>query len=238
VLIAAPTGSGKTLAAFLVCIDRLLRAAEAGAAAPDETSVVYVSPLKALAADIGKNLETPLAEIRALAHEHGLALPALRVQLRSGDTTAAQRAAMIRRPPQILVTTPESLYLLVTSERSRARLRSVRTLIVDEIHALAGQKRGVHLALTIERLVALCERPPQRVGLSATQHPIEHTARLLVGAGVERSTPDGSPRCTIVDLGRRRALDLRIELPGSELGPVASLASPTRLGSIRPRWCS
>jgi ATP-dependent Lhr-like helicase len=222
VLIAAPTGSGKTLAAFLVCIDRLLRAAEAGAAAPDETSVVYVSPLKALAADIGKNLETPLAEIRALAHEHGLALPALRVQLRSGDTTAAQRAAMIRRPPQILVTTPESLYLLVTSERSRARLRSVRTLIVDEIHALAGQKRGVHLALTIERLVALCERPPQRVGLSATQHPIEHTARLLVGAGVERSTPDGSPRCTIVDLGRRRALDLRIELPGSELGPVAS----------------
>ena len=152
----------------------------------------------------------------------GSVLPSLRVQLRSGDTTPAQRAAMIRRPPQIVVTTPESLYLLVTSERSRERLRSVHTLIVDEIHALAGQKRGVHLALTIERLAALCERPPQRVGLSATQHPIEYTAQLLVGAGADRSTPEGRPRCTIVDLGRHRALDLRIEVPGSELGPVAS----------------
>jgi len=223
VLIAAPTGSGKTLAAFLVCIDRLLRTAEAaGGELPDETAVVYVSPLKALAADVGKNLETPLAEIRAVARECGLCLPSLRVQLRSGDTTPAQRAAMIRRPPQIVVTTPESLYLLVTSERSRERLRSVHTLIVDEIHALAGQKRGVHLALTIERLAALCERPPQRVGLSATQHPIEYTAQLLVGAGADRSTPEGRPRCTIIDLGRHRALDLRIEVPGSELGPVAS----------------
>src|SRR5271165_2367562 len=212
VLIAAPTGSGKTLAAFLVCIDRLLRAAEAaGGELPDETAVVYVSPLKALAADVGKNLETPLAEIRAVAHELGLSLPSLRVALRSGDTTPAQRAAMIRRPPQIVVTTPESLYLLVTSERSRERLRKVRTLIIDEIHALAGQKRGVHLALTVERLAALCERPPQRLGLSATQHPIEHTARLLVGSGADRSTADGNPRCTIVDLGRHRALDLRIE---------------------------
>ena len=223
VLIAAPTGSGKTLAAFLVCIDRLLRAAEAaGGELPDETSVVYVSPLKALAADVGKNLEGPLAEIRTVAHELGLTLPPLRVALRSGDTTAAQRAGMLRRPPHILVTTPESLFLLVTSGKSRERLRSVRTLILDEIHALAGDKRGVHLALTVERLAALCERPPQRIGLSATQNPIAYTARLLVGAGTDRDGADGAPRCAILDLGRNRRLDVAIEVPGSELGAVSS----------------
>jgi ATP-dependent Lhr-like helicase len=223
VLIAAPTGSGKTLAAFLVCIDRLLRQAEAaGGSLPDETSVVYVSPLKALAADVGKNLEAPLAEIRQVAAEMGISLPALRVQLRSGDTTPAQRAGMLRRPPHLLVTTPESLYLLLTAEKSRERLRAVRTLILDEIHALAGDKRGVHLALSVERLAALCEQAPQRIGLSATQNPISHTARLLVGAGPERSLPDGTPRCTVLDLGRRRALDLAVEVPDDELGPVAS----------------
>ncbi len=215
-LIAAPTGSGKTLAAFLVCIDRLLREAEArGGALEDATDVVYVSPLKALAADVQKNLATPLAEIRALACERGVPLPELRVLLRSGDTTGAARAAMLRRPPHLLVTTPESLFLLLTAEHSRERLRRVRTLIVDEIHALAGDKRGAHLALSLERLEALCDERPLRIGLSATQHPIETTARMLVGADPERY-------CEIVDLGPRRDLDLRVEVPGSELGAVAS----------------
>jgi ATP-dependent Lhr-like helicase len=215
-LIAAPTGSGKTLAAFLVCIDRLLRQAEeSGGALPDATEVLYVSPLKALAADVQKNLETPLAELRALAAERGTALPEIRALLRSGDTKASARTAMLRRPPHILITTPESLFLLLTSEASRERLRSVQTVIVDEIHALAGDKRGAHLALSLERLEALTDARPLRVGLSATQHPIETTARMLVGVGPER-------RCEIIDLGTRRDLDLRIEVPGSELGAVAS----------------
>jgi len=215
-LIAAPTGSGKTLAAFLVCVDRLLREAEArGGSLPDATDVVYVSPLKALASDVQKNLATPLAEIRALAAERALALPEIRALLRSGDTTATARAAMLKRPPHLLVTTPESLYLLLTSERSRERLRSVRTVIVDEIHAMAGDKRGAHLALSLERLEALCDVRPLRIGLSATQHPIETTARMLVGSGPTRS-------CEIIDLGPRRGLDLAVEVPGSELGPVAS----------------
>ncbi|MEN8160185.1 MAG: DEAD/DEAH box helicase, partial [Myxococcota bacterium] len=214
-LIAAPTGSGKTLAAFLVCIDRLLRQAEAnGGALPDATEVVYVSPLKALAADVQKNLETPLAELRALAAERGTPLPEIRALLRSGDTKASARTAMLRRPPHLLITTPESLFLLLTAEASRERLRSVRTVIVDEIHAMAGDKRGAHLALSLERLEALADRRPLRVGLSATQHPIETTARMLVGVGPER-------HCEIVDLGTRRDLDVAIEVPGSELGAVA-----------------
>jgi ATP-dependent Lhr-like helicase len=215
-LIAAPTGSGKTLAAFLVCIDRLLRESEArGGALPDTTDAIYVSPLKALASDVQKNLATPLAEIRAGAAERGIALPEIRALLRSGDTTAAARAAMLKRPPHLLVTTPESLFLLLTSERSRSLLRSVRTVIVDEIHALAGDKRGAHLALSLERLEALCDARPLRIGLSATQHPIETTARMLVGVGPGR-------RCEIVDLGPRRGLDLAVEVPGSELEAVAS----------------
>ncbi len=214
-LIAAPTGSGKTLAAFLVCIDRLLREAEAnGGVLPDRTEVVYVSPLKALAADVQKNLETPLAELRALAAERGTALPEIRALLRSGDTKPSARTAMLRRPPHILVTTPESLFLLLTAEASRERLRSVRTVIVDEIHALAGDKRGAHLALSLERLEALADARPLRIGLSATQHPIETTAQMLVGVAPER-------HCEIVDLGTRRDLDLAIEVPGSELGAVA-----------------
>ena len=180
VLIAAPTGSGKTLAAFLVCIDRLLQAGQA-AELPDAVDVVYVSPLKALARDIHQNLETPLAEIRALAGEQGMAIPDLRAQVRTGDTPPSARAAMTRRPPHILVTTPESLYLLVTAQKSREQLRRVRTVIVDEIHAVARDKRGSHLSLTLERLDALTERRPQRIGLSATQRPIERIARLLVG---------------------------------------------------------
>jgi ATP-dependent Lhr-like helicase len=222
-LIAAPTGSGKTLAAFLVCIDRLYREFACGAALPEGTDVVYVSPLKALAADIHKNLEIPVREIAEVARELALAAPEIRVLVRTGDTPAAARAAMVRRPPHVLVTTPESLYLVATAERSRAALRGVRTLIVDEIHAVARDKRGSHLALTLERVAALCERPPARIGLSATQRPIEDLARLLVGV---EPGPHGPPRarpCEIVDAGHRRDLDLGIEVPGSELGAVCSM---------------
>src|SRR5688572_2734734 len=168
-LIAAPTGSGKTLAGFLVAIDSLYRRPDAG----DTTRVVYVSPLKALAVDIAENLERPLAEIAAVAAELGFDPPTIRVGVRTGDTTASQRALMVRRPPSFVVTTPESLYLLVTSPRGREALRTVETVIVDEIHAVARDKRGSHLSLTLERLEAICDRRPTRVGLSATQRPIE-----------------------------------------------------------------
>jgi ATP-dependent Lhr-like helicase len=221
-LIAAPTGSGKTLAAFLVCIDRLYRAYEAGAEQAPGPQVVYVSPLKALAVDIWQNLEAPLAEIAKAAERLGLPAPDIRVAVRTGDTAAAERAAMLKRPPDFLITTPESLYLLVTAERTRAMLAPTATVIVDEIHAVAGNKRGSHLALTLERLEHLATQPLQRIGLSATQRPIETVARLLVGAGEGRSAPDGSPRCAIVDSGHRRELDLALELPGDELGAVAS----------------
>src|SRR5262249_26708558 len=171
-LIAAPTGSGKTLAAFLVSIDRLFREATAGEIDDEQTTVGYVSPLKALAADIQQNLERPLAEIGAVARELELPAPDLRVLLRTGDTPSSARAAMIKRPPHLLVTTPESLYLMVTSAKSRERLRRVGTIIVDEIHAVARDKRGAHLMLTLERLEALCARRPQRIRLSPTPRPI------------------------------------------------------------------
>nr|MBA3552100.1 DEAD/DEAH box helicase [Actinomycetota bacterium] len=221
-LIAAPTGSGKTLAAFLVCIDRLYRAHEAGAVPAEGPQVVYVSPLKALAVDIHQNLEAPLREIAGIAAELGLVAPHVRVAVRTGDTAASERAAMLRRPPNFLVTTPESLYLLVTAERSRGMLAGVQTIILDEIHAVAGNKRGSHLALTLERLHHVAATPPQRIGLSATQRPIDTIARLLVGAGPDRSNPDGSARCSVVDVGHQRALDLALELPDDELGAVAS----------------
>ncbi len=221
-LIAAPTGSGKTLAAFLVCIDRIYRAHEAGLELGDGPQVVYVSPLKALAVDIRENLEIPLGEIAAVAAELGLAAPQIRVAVRTGDTAAAQRAAMLRHPPNFLITTPESLYLLVTADRSRAMLRGTRTVIVDEIHAVAGNKRGSHLALTLERLAHVAEGPVQRIGLSATQRPIETVARLLVGAGADRSAPGGVPCCAIVDVGHLRELDVALELPDDELGAVPS----------------
>ncbi|MGH3125863.1 MAG: DEAD/DEAH box helicase, partial [Streptosporangiaceae bacterium] len=217
-LIAAPTGSGKTLAAFLVCIDRIYRAHQsygdhgAGQEPASGPQVVYVSPLKALAVDIWQNLERPLAEIAEAAAELGLPAPDIRVAVRTGDTAQAERAAMLKRPPDFLITTPESLYLLVTGDRARAMLRPVNTVIVDEIHAVAGNKRGSHLALTLERLDHLAEGPVQRIGLSATQRPIETVARLLVGAGPERSGPGGEPLCKIVDSGHRRELDLALQL--------------------------
>ncbi|MPZ86574.1 MAG: DEAD/DEAH box helicase [Nitriliruptorales bacterium] len=228
-LIAAPTGSGKTLAAFLVCIDRLFRAHQQGGGIAEGPQVVYVSPLKALAVDIHQNLEAPLREIAEVAAELGLTAPEVRVAVRTGDTAASQRAAMLRRPPNFLITTPESLYLLVTAERSRGMLRGVQTVIVDEIHAVAGNKRGSHLALTLERLAHIVEGPPQRIGLSATQRPIEVVARLLVGAGQDRSNPDDSPRCAIVDVGHQRKLDLALELPDDELEAVASAEQMTEI---------
>ena len=217
-LIAAPTGSGKTLAAFLVCIDRLYRqGTQTSASGPQ---VVYVSPLKALATDIQQNLEAPLREIAAVAGELGLPAPSIRAAVRTGDTAAAERAAMLKNPPDILITTPESLFLLVTAERSRAMLRGTQTVIVDEIHSVAANKRGSHLALTLERLTHVADEPVQRVGLSATVRPISAIARLLVGAGEDRDNPDGTPRCAIVDSGHRRQLDLALEIPDDELGAV------------------
>jgi ATP-dependent Lhr-like helicase len=216
-LIAAPTGSGKTLAAFLWSIDRLFQRAASGQL-DQSTSVIYVSPLKALGNDIARNLQQPLAEIFQLAWSEGILVPEVRVAVRSGDTPAHERQSMVRNPPHILITTPESLYILLTAERSRRFLKSAETVIVDEIHAIAQDKRGAHLALSLERLEALAERPLQRIGLSATQKPIEEIARLLVGT--RRVHPDGAPNCDIVDVGHQRELDLRVEVPDDELGPI------------------
>src|SRR6185295_12486520 len=188
-LIAAPTGSGKTLAAFLSALDELVQASLDGPLA-DEVRVVYVSPLKALSADIHKNLAEPRRGIRRIAEETGLEPPKITAAVRTGDTTQSERAAMLRTPPHILVTTPESLYLLLTAERSRAMLRTVRTVIVDEIHAVIGTRRGAHLALSLERLQQVAEQPLLRIGLSATQKPIEEVARFLVGCGNPPSTID------------------------------------------------
>jgi ATP-dependent helicase Lhr and Lhr-like helicase len=216
-LIAAPTGSGKTLAAFLWSIDRLFKRAISGELR-DQTSVVYVSPLKALGNDIAKNLQQPLDQIFHLAYSEGIMLPEIRTAVRSGDTPARERQLMVRRPPHILITTPESLYILLTSPRSREFLRNAETVIVDEIHAIAADKRGAHLALSLERLDQLAERPLQRIGLSATQKPVDEIARLLVGS--ERAQDDGSPDCVIVDAGHKRDLELHIEVPDEELGPI------------------
>ncbi|MGE0134794.1 MAG: DEAD/DEAH box helicase [Dehalococcoidia bacterium] len=221
-LLCAPTGSGKTLAAFLAGIDSLIRRAEAGALEA-VTDIVYVSPLKALGNDIQRNLETPLEEIRAVAEELGYDLPEITTAVRSGDTTAADRQAIIRRPPHILITTPESLYLMLTAERARQTLRHVRTVIVDEIHALARDKRGSHLALSLARLDHVTRTNagsrPNRIGLSATQRPIEEIAAFLVG---DRARADGSPHCEVVDLGHQRDLTLSIEVPPADLEAVAS----------------
>ncbi len=219
-LIAAPTGSGKTLAAFLSALDDLLvEGVAAGGTLPDEVRVVYVSPLKALSADIHTNLVEPRRGIRRLAEAMGLEAPRITAAVRTGDTPQSERAAMLRRPPHILVTTPESLYLLLTAERSREMLRTARTVIVDEIHAVIGSRRGSHLALSLERLEHLTG-PLQRIGLSATQKPIAEVARFLVGAA--RLDPRGEAECAVVDEGHSRALDLGLELPGSPLEAVMS----------------
>src|SRR6201986_2860717 len=227
-LISAPTGSGKTLAAFLICIDQLIRKALEGRLGP-ETEVVYVSPLKALSNDVQKNLEAPLKEIQQLALERGYLSPQIRTAVRTGDTLPAERQRMLKQPPHILVTTPESLYILLTAEKSRNNLRRVRTIIVDEIHAIADDKRGTHLALTLERLDALVRgenrlsvgdwlvghnEAQQRIGLSATQNPIELVADFVRG-GAERPLE-------LAPVGQRRSLDLAVEVPSEELGAVAS----------------
>ncbi|MBV8207893.1 MAG: DEAD/DEAH box helicase [Acidobacteria bacterium] len=232
-LISAPTGSGKTFAAFLACIDRLLRRAIAGEL-QDRTEALYISPLKALGNDIQKNLEAPLAEILALAESRGCfaqqVLPGLppvkanaakeaviRTAVRTGDTLMHERRSMLKRPPHILVTTPESLYILLTAEKSRDILPHVETVIVDEIHAVANSKRGSHLALSLERLDTLIRqrggRKPLRIGLSATQKPLEEIGAFLAGGGEEP---------VVVNIGHRRELDLGIEVPSSELGPIAT----------------
>jgi ATP-dependent Lhr-like helicase len=219
VLISAPTGSGKTLAAFLASLDALFREGVEGEL-PDETQVVYISPLKALSNDIRKNLQEPLAGIRALLGERNGSEIDVRAEVRTGDTTAAQRQALIKKPPQILVTTPESLYLLLTSDSGRKMLSTARTLVLDEIHAVVDDRRGAHLALSVERLAALTKNPLQRIGLSATQKPIEEVARFLVGA---HAVDDArNPDCEIIDIGHRRELNLAIEMPKSSLEAVMS----------------
>ena len=210
-LIAAPTGSGKTLAAFLAAIDDLVREALAGGLA-DETYILYVSPLKALSNDIQKNLQGPLHGIRDIMQAQGMPEVDIRALVRTGDTTQSERERMRRVPPHILVTTPESLYILLTSSSGRKMLQTVRNVIIDEIHALAPNKRGAHLALSLERLDALAERAPVRIGLSATQRPIEEIARFLVG--------NREDHCNILDRGHTRQMDIALELTDSPLEAV------------------
>jgi ATP-dependent Lhr-like helicase len=217
-LIAAPTGSGKTLAAFLAAIDELVRQCLEGRLT-DATHVVYVSPLKALSNDIHRNLEAPLAGIREALKKSGLPDVEIRTWVRTGDTPPAERERMRRRPPHILVTTPESLYVLLGSESGRAMLADARTVIVDEIHAVASNKRGAHLALSLERLAALCGDRLQRIGLSATQNPIRAVANFLVGATAEGRR---AAEVAIIDVGHQRARDLKLEMPASPLEAVMS----------------
>jgi ATP-dependent Lhr-like helicase len=224
-LIAAPTGSGKTLAAFLSAIDDLVRLAVAGKL-DDSTHVIYVSPLKALSNDVQRNLQVPLEGIEAELKALGLPEAKIRTLVRTGDTPASERTAMTKRPPHVVVTTPESLYILLTSEGGRRVLETARTLILDEIHAVVGDKRGSHLALSVERLEQLVRRHSEgrssltRIGLSATQRPIEEVARFLVGAG--SLNIDNTTNCSIIDTGHARKLDIAIELPESPLQAVMS----------------
>jgi len=227
-LISAPTGSGKTLAAFLACIDSLVRQSLDGSLR-ECTQVLYISPLKALGNDVQKNLDLPLLEIQRLAAERGYLMPAIRTMVRTGDTPPRDRARMLKTPPHILVTTPESLYILLTAARSRENLRDVRTVIVDEIHALANNKRGAHLALSLERLDAITHVHPNRIGLSATQRPLSLVAEFLSGANTCTPVHEEAEISTSVDISpvtivipSARPLDLAIELPSTELGPIAS----------------
>ncbi len=217
-LIAAPTGSGKTLAAFLAAIDDLVRQGLAGTLT-DATQVVYISPLKALSNDIHRNLEAPLAGIREQLRLRGLPDVDVRTWVRTGDTPAAERARMRRHPPHILVTTPESLYVLLGSESGRKMLATTRSVIVDEIHAVAPNKRGAHLSLSLERLAALCGDRLLRIGLSATQNPIDAVAHFLVGAAGDDAP---AAEAAIIDTGHQRPRDLGIEVPDIPLEAMMS----------------
>ncbi|HBH51983.1 MAG TPA: DEAD/DEAH box helicase, partial [Planctomycetaceae bacterium] len=226
-LIAAPTGSGKTLTAFLAAIDRLVREAERGEL-PDELRVVYISPLRALSNDMQRNLETPLAEIAQLAREHNVPFPGIKVGLRTGDTSPRDRARLIRNPPHILVTTPESLFLLLTSPRGRERLQTVETVIVDEIHALVRDKRGSHLALSLERLDSLCGQTVQRIGLSATQRPLERMAAFLVGGDEQQILAWNST-------GDLPSHSLEVPTPGHIAETSENTADPPQSTSVTAR---
>jgi ATP-dependent Lhr-like helicase len=231
-LILAPTGTGKTLAAFLWELNQLI-VRGMREPLPNAVQILYVSPLKALNNDIQRNLEGPLEQLRARFHEAGDPFPEIRVAVRTGDTPASARARMIRRSPHVLITTPESLHIMLTTTRGRGMFSGVRAVIVDEIHAIAGTKRGAHLALTLERLERVCASPPQRIGLSATQRPLEEIARFLAGVG-----PDSTARnCTIVDCGLVKQLELAIESPVEDLahvgGTIWSSVTPMVLRHIR-----
>ena len=219
-LILAPTGTGKTLTAFLWELNQLI---VDGLREPlaNRVYILYVSPLKALNNDIQRNLERPLAELRERFIADGEVFPEIRVAVRTGDTPASARARMLRKSPHILITTPESLHIMLTTIRGRGMFSGVRAVIVDEIHAMAGTKRGVHLALTLERLELLCEQPPQRIGLSATQRPLEEIAKFLVGQNQQPGTSDQQQRpCTIIDCGLVKQLELSVKSPVEDLAHV------------------
>ena len=227
-LVSAPTGSGKTLAAFMVAIDGLVRQAEQGML-PSQTSVIYISPLKSLSNDIQRNLQVPLRgieeKLKVLNQHEDFVLPQITAAVRTGDTTSGERAKMIKAPPHILVTTPESLYILLTSKSGRQMLSTAETLIIDEIHTMVGSKRGAHLSISIERLEYLCEKPLLRIGLTATQRPIELAAKFLVGNRENVS-------CQIIDSGHQRDRDIRICVPGTPLAAVMSAEAWEEIHSI------
>src|SRR5256714_186282 len=217
-LILAPTGTGKTLAAFLWELNELINRG-ASEALPNGVHLVYISPLKALNNDIQRNLERPLAELRERFAAAGNAFPDIRVGVRTGDTPASARAKMLRKSPHILITTPESLNIMLTSVRGRGMFNTTRLVIVDEIHAIAGTKRGAHLALTLERLEQLTEKPPQRIGLSATQRPLDEVAKYLGGS----EAGSGAPKfreVSVVDCGTVKEMQLSIETPVADLANV------------------
>src|SRR6266511_5678926 len=246
-LILAPTGSGKTLTAFLSCLDRLMFAPPPPKAR--RCRVLYISPLKALAVDVERNLRAPLAGIAEVAGRTGATFTAPAIAIRTGDTPQSDRARFQREPADILITTPESLYLLLTSN-AREALKSIATIIIDELHALVPTKRGAHLAVSLERLDALCETPPQRIGLSATQRPLDEVARYLGGAEqshvASRKSSVRSPQSairspesaveeefsservvkyrpvTIVDAGKKKALKLTIEVPVEDMAKITT----------------
>src|SRR5262245_31147093 len=232
-LILAPTGTGKTLTAFLWELNALI---SEGIEAPlaNAVHILYISPLKALNNDIQRNLERPLEELKQRFADAGEKFPEIRVAVRTGDTPSSARARMLRKSPHILITTPESLHIMLTTVRGRGMFSGVRAVIVDEIHAVAGTKRGAHLALTLERLERLCDEPPQRIGLSATQRPLDEIARFLVGQDTSRGgDPPPTPRaCTIVDCGLVKRIELNVESPVEDLAHVGGTiwTSVTQLG--------